>query len=131
MDTRHEAIKAMADTLADLGYTRDSERPEPPDMIQAASAALEKLREEMDFSFAFEFITEGSVFSDSRLIHALFLYMRHPSDPLSRSLADELTSRARIYGESFIDEAIELLPSASELERDRQVDQQIDERKSA
>ncbi|MFW6024061.1 MAG: hypothetical protein ACOC8P_00400 [Dichotomicrobium sp.] len=131
IDTRHEAIKAMAGALADLGFTRGGEQPEPPDVIAASSAALAKLRDVQDFSFAFEFIAEGSIFSDSRLINALAEYMAHPTDKAARAIADELTSRARIYGESFIDEALDMLDSASEIERDRKVDQDIKQMKES
>jgi hypothetical protein len=129
IDTYHEAIKAMAGALSDMGYTRDSDYPEPADIRAAVGAMLEKLADLQDFSFAFEFITEGRVFADSRIIRGLAECMSRPSQSASEGLANELVTRARWYGDSYLEEAMAMLDSASEIEQDRKVDQDIDERK--
>lgn len=132
IDTRSEAIQVMAWALEDLGYTRDSDPREvtPRDVMEATRPMIRRYLHHGDLSACFEFITEGSRTTDEDLINKLTDAMLGNRIELE-ALGVCLCTRARVYGESFLQEALDLLPSASEIQRDREADHAIDERKSA
>lgn len=132
IDTKTEAIKAMARALAEIGYTRDDQASDvsPADALYATRAMIRRYAELGDMSACFEFITEASPATDKGLITKLTDAMFGDQSD-AEALVSCLCIRARWYGESFIPEALDMLDSASEIARDRKVDQDIDERKSA
>lgn len=132
IDTRHEAIKAMAGALADAGYTRNdsAESVTPNDAMDAASAMIKRYADLGDMGSAFEFITEASSATDKGFIGDLTGFMDYGDRSDAFTLADCMTTRARWYGESFLPEALDMLDSRSEIARDRAVDMAIDERKA-
>jgi len=131
IDTRHEALKAMAGALADAGYTRDDDAAAvtPADAAHATAAMIATYTQLGDMSSAFEFITEASSATDEGLIKKLVEAMVGANAQALCDLADCMTVRARWYGDNFLPEALDMLDSASEIERDRAVDMAIDERK--
>lgn len=130
INTRHEAIKAMARALADLGHTRDTDadRINANHATFAVRAMIQRYTELDDMAACFEFITEASAATDSGLMTKLTDAMLGNRDE-AIALSTCLCTRARWYGELFIPEALEMLDSAGEIERDRRVDLDIDERK--
>lgn len=133
IDTRREAIRAMADALAGMDYTRDDlDKPiRPKDTLNASGQMLLAIAKMRDAGFAREFLTEVSddaVLSATRL---LALYMMGHGDALE--CMDAFSRNARWYGEEFIKEALsaETMPSADEIARGRHVDEQIKQAKEA
>lgn len=131
-DSRHEAIKAAADTLAEIGYTRDSDlcHMHQSEVAAVARAMILRYVDLGDTSSAFEFLTEASAATDEGFLRKLADVILGGS-AYQTAFAHCAETRARWYAESFIREALDLLPSASEIERDRKIDMDIDERKSA
>ena len=130
IDTRHEAIKALAAALGDMGYTRDTE---PGDVTQhdaryAIGMMLHEIVRHGDWSFAWEFVTEAGG-TGMNLMHFIASAMTAPSPVCDETVAAIVLQRARWYGESFIREALAMLDSADEVARDRWVDEQIDQRR--
>ena len=132
IDTRHEAIKALAAALGDMGYTRDSEPGDVTghDARYATGMMLHEIARQSDWPFAWEFVTEAGG-TGKNLMHFIASAMVTPSPVCDETVAAIVLQRARWYGESFIPEALAMLDSASEIERDRHVDEQIDERKAS
>lgn len=132
-DSEQAFIRAMADVLSGLGYTRDNDQSD----VWATSAryaighGIKALVEAGDRSFLGEFLSEGSEHSERAIFNALADFMIQPSDQAAFEAADAIARQARWYGESWLQRALDMLPSASEIQRDREVDQAIDERKSA
>ena len=130
IDTRHEAIKAMAKALSDMGYTRDVDPDDvsPGDAMYAVRAMIRRYAELDDMSSCFEFLTEGSPGTDQGIITKLTDAMDGDSS-LNAALGSCMCTRARWYGEGFLTEALDMLDSADEVARDRHIDQQIKQRK--
>ena len=132
-DSEQAFIQAMADALGEIGYTRDT----TPDQIGhddirlAIGRGLKALVIAGDWSFLGEFLSEGGKDSDRAIFMALSDFMIAPSVATANNAANVLARTARWYGESWLQRALDMLDSASEIARDRQVDEQIDERKSA
>lgn len=134
VDSEQAFIQAMATALRDADYTCDTDADdvEPADERYAVGAGLKALVSINDWSFLTEFITEsGGPKNDRAMFDALADFMLRPSDESAWRFVGAASTRARWYGESFLQEALDMLDSASEIERDRQVDMAIDERKSA
>ena len=132
-DSEQAFINAMARALRDSGYTRDTDADdvEPADERYAVGAGLTALVSLEDWSFLTEFITEsGGGLSDRAMFDALACFMLHPSDESAWRFVGAASTRSRWYGESWLQQALDMLDSADEIARDRYVDEQIDERKS-
>lgn len=131
IDTRHEGIKAMAQALADMGYHRgDNPTLVRTEQCHSATAAMiERLVELEDITFLSEFLTEASDLMISALMRCVAQHMYQCSHATSTDIAALLSTQCRQYGERFLEEALDLLDTRAEVERDRQVDQAIDQQK--
>ena len=131
MNTRTEAIKAMAEALNDIGYTRDTD-PEDvthADARYATGMMLHEIVRHQDWAFAWEFVTEHG--TGETLLHFIASAMTVPSPTCDETIAHIIQQTARWYGEKFLPEALAMLPSADEIQHGQHIDQQIDERKMA
>ena len=132
IDTRHEAIKAMANALHDIGFAGDSDPTSitVADVRYATGRMISRLVDLKDEGFLFEFLTEpGGWGTDASMFGTIADYMVRGNPDYQQLIADTIATRARWYGESFIPEALDMLDSASEIARDRQVDEQIKQAK--
>ena len=131
IDTRAEAIRAMADALQDMGYTRDTD---PDDVTEhdaryATGMMLHEIIRHQDLAFAWEFVTEHG--TGETLLRFIASAMTAPSPTCDETIAHIIQQTARWYGEKFLPEALAMLPSADEIQHGQHIDQQIDERNMA
>lgn len=133
-DSRHRALKAMAGALSEIGYTRDNEATEVtgPNAMYATAHMMKSLLESGDDSFLWEFISEPGGRGTDRCLFGLIIdHMIAPAPERARLVGETIPTLCRWYGESFLQEALDMLDSASEIERDRKVDQDIKARKES
>ena len=129
IDTRHEAIKVLRDELSLHGFTRDSEPREVSQsiLVSAAGRMVRRLVNLGDISFANEFLIEsGCEQTHERWLMACAEDMVCAPSPRPSEIACQ---RAGWYAGGFVQEALDMLDSASEIERDRHVDEQIKQAK--
>lgn len=124
-------VQAIADALFEAGYTRDIETVEAADARCAVGWGLKVLTALEDWSFLGEFVHEGGPDSDRATFNALSEFMIEPSAEAAVAVSYQLSRTARWYGDSWIERALAELPSASEIQRGRQIDHDIKARKEA
>lgn len=132
-DTRHEAIKAMADELARCGFTRDNtaQQVDAHSLSLATAAMLERLIQLGDIGFLLEFETEAPDNFISARYRQIIDGKRTGQRGCATSLMAIETTACDEYAKGFLSEALDMLDSASEIARGRKVDQDIKARKEA
>jgi hypothetical protein len=133
-DSEAAMVEAMAGALLCCGYTRgdDAREVKPNDARYAVGFGLRALIKAEDYGFATEFLTEsGGPGTDHAMFDALAEFLILPSSESANRFTEVAATRSRWYGDTWLQLALDQLPSASEIQHGREVDHAIDERKSA